>query len=409
MTRTFKAVHPIPHLVTACLLTGFLVCGGIRAAAETVPSGSATVSHVYVSYTPPGASSNKIAEFNAAANGALTTIAGSPYAGNVESMAVNGSYLFGSNLTGTWVASFKIKSSGALQWVNSANVQSPDATGCVYPSAITLDHSGSTLYRVQYSGGLCDHTHYQSFSVNWATGQLHFLGKSADIFLFNSPLSFAGTDKFAYGSECLNYQGGPLDTFTGYMRGSGGLLNVAGSSAPNPATKDPNDFYCRAWTAADPTNHLAVTFTDTNFNDPYNSPATQLGVYTVQPGGNLTTTSTWANMPSTAVGYVTGLATSRNGQLLAVSGTGGLQVFHFNGANPITPYTGLLTSASIDQIYWDNNNHLFALSKSGGSLYVFTVTATGYAAAPGSPHAIAGPAGLIVDPLTDSDGDWDHD
>jgi hypothetical protein len=84
-------------------------------------------------------------------------------------------------------------------------------------------------------------------------------------------------------------------------------------------------------------------------------------------------------------------------------------VFHFNGANPITHYTGLLTSASIDQIYWDHNQHLFALSKATGRLYVFTVTATSYSAAPGSPHAISSPASLIVQPLTGSDGDFDHD
>jgi hypothetical protein len=34
---------------------------------------------------------------------------------------------------------------------------------------------------------------------------------------------------------------------------------------------------------------------------------------------------------------------SPSGKLLAVAGTTGLQVFHFNGSNPIKPYTGLLT------------------------------------------------------------------
>jgi hypothetical protein len=370
---------------------------------------SNTIAYVYVSYTPAGSSTNKVAAFHAAADGTLTTISGSPFLANVDSMAVNHAYLFGSNMTGTWVATFRILPDGAIHWVNSTNVQTPDPTGCVYPSNLILDHSGATLYRVQFSGGLCDHTHYQSFLIDKPTGKLHFLGKSADIFLFDDPLSFIGNNTFAYGSECLNYQGLPLENFNGYSRQASGLLDMASISAPDPATQDPNDFYCRAWTAGDPANHLAVTFTDTNFNDPFNSPPTQLGVYTASSSGDLTTTSTWSNMPSTLVGLTTGLAMSRDGKLLAVRGTAGLQVFYFNGANPITPYTGLLTTDQIDQAFWDHNHHLYALSKSAGKLYVFTVTPTSVSAAPGSPHSISSPANLIVQPLTDSDGDWDHD
>jgi outer membrane protein assembly factor BamB len=77
-----------------------------------------------------------------------------------------------------------------------------------------------------------------------------------------------------------------------------------------------------------------------------------------------------------------------------------LQVFHFNRANPITKYTGLLTSDSIDQIFWDNDNHLYALSRTGGKLYVFTVTAKSVTHAPGSPHAITDPEYIIVLPKT---------
>jgi hypothetical protein len=100
---------------------------------------------------------------------------------------------------------------------------------------------------------------------------------------------------------------------------------------------------------------------------------------------------------------------SRNGRLLAVSGMGGLQVFFFNGASPITHDTGLLTTDPINSIFWDHNHHLYALSNSTGKLYVFTVVGSTVTAAPGSPHIISSPAGLIVQPLTDSDGDWDHD
>jgi len=73
-------------------------------------------------------------------------------------------------------------------------------------------------------------------------------------------------------------------------------------------------------------------------------------------------------MPQTAVTEVTSLRMAPSGQLLAVAGTTGLEVFHMNGANPITPYTGLLTNVPVDQMFWDNADHLFAISRSGNRL-----------------------------------------
>jgi hypothetical protein len=90
---------------------------------------------------------------------------------------------------------------------------------------------------------------------------------------------------------------------------------------------------------------------------------------------------------------------SPTGKYLAVAGAG-LQVFHFNGANPITKFTGLLTTDTIDKVYWDNASHLYAISRTAGKLYVFTVTATTVTQAPGSPHKITAPDSLIVLPRT---------
>jgi WD40 repeat protein len=89
---------------------------------------------------------------------------------------------------------------------------------------------------------------------------------------------------------------------------------------------------------------------------------------------------------------------SPSGKYLAVGGTSGLQIFHFNGANPITRFTGLLTKNQIDQVFWDNANHLYAISRNAGKLYVYTVTSSGAVQAPGSPHAISNIVNLIVLP-----------
>ena len=87
-----------------------------------------------------------------------------------------------------------------------------------------------------------------------------------------------------------------------------------------------------------------------------------------------------------------------SGKYLAVGGTSGLQLFHFNGANPITKFTGLITTDPINQLFWDNSNHLYALSQNSGKLFVFTVTSSGAKEAPGSPYSITSPINLIVLP-----------
>ena len=105
-------------------------------------------------------------------------------------------------------------------------------------------------------------------------------------------------------------------------------------------------------------------------------------------------------MPKVAVSTVLGYRMSPNGKFLAVGGTSGVQIFHFNGAKPLTKFTGLIAATDLYQMFWDNANHLYALSETAGKLYVFTVTSTGVTQAPGSPHTIANPISIIVLPKT---------
>ena len=113
---------------------------------------------------------------------------------------------------------------------------------------------------------------------------------------------------------------------------------------------------------------------------------------------------------------------SVGGQFLAVGGnatqfgeegtqTPGLQVFRFNGANPIVLYSNTLTTDPINEIHWDNTDHLFALSNSTHKLYVYSVSSTSITAVPGSPFSVpATPNALSVVPLACSlpSGDGVH-
>ena len=149
---------------------------------------------------------------------------------------------------------------------------------------------------------------------------------------------------------------------------------------------------------ADPTNHLAIAMHPW-YDAPFGTTGgAQIGSFTVDSQGNPLTPNTYKNMPFPDV-FPTYMNMSPDGKLLAVAGgtSGGLQVFHFNGAAPITKYSKVLTTGLISWIRWDKTNHLYALG-TGGKLYVYTITPTSIAAAPGSPYTISGPAGLFVVP-----------
>jgi hypothetical protein len=181
-------------------------------------------------------------------------------------------------------------------------------------------------------------------------------------------------------------------------RNSDGSLSWLNSLPPLPTAKF-GDFYCPWSAAADPTNHLAVAVQPYTF-DWVKDGSAQLATYAADRAGNLTTNSTYSNMPSVLVGNVNHYWMSPSGKYLAVGGSSGLQIFHFNGANPITKFTGLLVSDGIDQLFWDNANHLYAISRAANKLYVFTVTSTGATQAPGSPHSITNPNYMVVQPKT---------
>jgi len=394
-----------PNMKVLCLLSA-LSAGGAVVQATTVQVlsaetntqaavSTAPVAFVYVSNTP-GSGANKVNAYAAAANGKLTPVPGSPFANNLTSMVANCKYLLGSNKAGVFVAAFLIQPNGALHWTTSTNVVRFNTSGCGGISPLNLDHTGATLYVATTVGSECDSTEHQSFTVDKRTGSLRFLGSTSDTFLFDTPLSITANNLYAYGTDCVNFQGNYTDTFHVYKRGSNGLLTLTAINPPTPPPPTSGDFYCRSQTAADPSNHLAVSVQaiDLSTSQPDGQP--QLATYTANPSGNLTTPSTSGNMPGTAVGFVNDLTMSPSGKLLAVAGQSGLQIFHFNGNAPITAYTGLLTTDDVEQCFWDNANHLYAISHSASKLFVYTITPTSVTQAPGSPYSISSPTALVV-------------
>jgi hypothetical protein len=361
--------------------------GSVSAATSSSP-----VAYVYVSSSPSG-NKNKIDAYSAASDGKLTPVAGSPFSAKVQYMAVNGKYLFGTN--GSDIDSFSIASDGALKQISSINTTKFDEDGCGAPLILFLDRTGKTLYDLDIEND-CANNAFQFFGIHESTGELTYLGvSSAKSPQYIEELSFIGNNIYAYGSRCFGFE----RLNYGFKRSSDGTLTAAVIDAPFPAAKE-GDFYCPYLAAADPTHHVAVALQVVDGDTFRSAGPPQLATYTADDSGKLATTSTRENMPETAVGNVNDINISPSGKLLAVGGDQGLQVFHFNGSDPITHYTGLLTTDEVDQFFWDNDNHLYAISHSHGKLFVFTITPTSFSQASGSPHTITNPQTIIVQPKT---------
>jgi hypothetical protein len=351
-----------------------------------------SVAYVYVSSTLKGGSVNEIEAFAAAPNGKLTAVSGSPFQENVTSMAVNGKYLFAANSNGFDIDSYRIESNGALRYVTTADTAR--SNNCSFLGPLFLDHTGVSLYDMVFDGSDCANNTYETFAVEKSTGKLKDPGNSGGNEWLYLPASFIGNNVYAYSASCLEdmYWG-----IFGFERNSDGSLTEIGINA-TPPTPPQGYFYCPSQTAADSNDHVAISMQPVNQQDFSPDRPPQLATYTADAEGNLSTTSTHSTMPQTSVVSVTDLNMSPSGKLLAVGGTGGLEIFHFNGSNPITPYTGLLTKDEIDQLFWDNRNHLYAISRTADKLYVFTIISTSYSEAPGSPHTISQPQNVIVQP-----------
>jgi hypothetical protein len=348
---------------------------------------------VYVSSAVSGTSNSQIEAYTADSTGQLTPVAGSPFAANVVSLAVNDKFLFGTD--GTNLYSYTIGADGSIAQADSINVkQYNNPESCSGgPAYLFLDRTGTTLYNLDYLSDCANNT-YQFSGVDRGTGKLSYLGATADASpVFQRALFFTGDNSYAFSSSCYHW----VPEVYGFQRNSDGTLALVtnlGSVAQTPS----GGSYCTWWASADNANHLAVSVTPLDSSTQQQDGSPQLAVYTIDTGGNATTTSTSTDMPSIVGNVVNELATSPSGKFLAVGEDLGLQVFNFNGASPITPLGGLLTSDGIDEVRWDNQNHLYAISTGTGKLYVFTVTSAGAVAAAGSPYQIDGAGYLAVLP-----------
>jgi hypothetical protein len=333
--------------------------------------------------------------YNAASNGKLALVSGSPFKGT-SGLAIGAAGSHFITVGTSYIHSYSLTAAGGIgiqvSQINSALYTGSD---CGTTAGGIIDHTGQEIY-VQMAGGPTWCNALQSYKADSKTGLLTFNG-ATNISLDDrghpaSWLTLAPNNAHAYyiAGEYMSCGG----TISGFYRNSYGTLysapfNMNGPSFPGLEGVG-GVFYpsASANIAADGIGQIAMALFQ-DVEPPCNAAVGpfQLASFTVDYYGNLISTNKGTSMPVPNV-YPTVLSISPVSNLLALGSNGagrwfgtnpttGLQIFYFNGANAITKYSATLTTAPIDALGWDKSNHLFAISKSTGKLYVYTVTPTG--------------------------------
>jgi hypothetical protein len=387
-------------LAALCPATAFpQVDSDVSSAATS--AAAAPVAYVYVG-TGKGAYL-----YNAAPNGSLSLVSGSPFSITGSAIGSNGKYFV--SLGTTYLRSYPVAPNGAIKsqaaQINTALYQGAD---CGTTFGGTLDRTGNQAYiQFQFLGSYdegCDAL--QTFNINAASGAFTFGGVAQfggeKTQRLGGPLVIAGNNAHAYAFPkyyCDNF-------FHALYRDKFGAMNNDTEFSVTFPPPNGAEWFPIAMASDNqnlPTSHMAVSLHGST--DVCTSGPPSLASYTIDSNGNLVYNGA---LLKPAVNPAS-MAINPQGNLLAVGAAAaddwdasygpGLQVFHFNGANPITSFSKVLTAAPIDVIRWDSNNHLYALSNSTKKLYAYNVSSSGVTAVPGSPYTIAGvPNALVVVP-----------
>jgi hypothetical protein len=341
---------------------------------------SAQEAYVYIS------ADNLTYAYDASSTGKLTPIQGTPFQTKGNVVGTNGKFFMTLDGSGN-LRAYKITSDGGIsEKTSEINTQLYISDCAASVNAAELDHTGSYIY-AEAGGDVCSNT--QTFKIS-TKGELTFQGVVDLIGILGGSLpKVTGNDKFAY---AFSYGINGCCSLTGYSRESAtGVLNSIGFHETDPSSDSGYAYYPYNMLSPDPTNHLAVAVTNT----PYLDGDQQLASYTVDSHGDVTSTNTWENMPTLPGGYwANDLKLDPTGKYLAVAYSTGIQLFHFNGAKPITTFTGLVgVSGSIPQMAWDSNGHLYGLNSSG-KMHVYDVTSKGMTETSGSRTVV--PVGPFV-------------
>ena len=376
-------------------LAGFLALVFTFMAAPCLLAQSAYV------YVQSGGSAGPVYGYSASSNGQLSTIAGSPFKPGTAIVGGTKTEFF--TIGKTLLHSYAVGSNGAIgaqkSQISFLNYSGGSCGGGTNGLANgVLDHSGQYLYVLLENGGDGSCAAYQTYKINSGGSfsfdgdtELNFGVQSGPNFLSVDLPSILGNETFAYADESSGHNSSPI----GFRRESSGTLQVMQLGEVDPTLA--NGSYNVSNPDASPIGNFVVLQLYPNDSNP-----PQLGSYSVDSNGNLSTTNTSTSMPTSALfgPYSTFSLDAKFLSLYANAGTGtggpgnGIEIYNFNGTSPLSLFKTVLSGTPIDQVAWDSSNHLYAISRSLNKLYVFTVTST--SVTQNSSYSITNPLRMVV-------------
>jgi len=187
-------------LLTVCAST---VLASAQATSSTteIRSNSTTPGFVYVTSVNNN-NTEEIYAYSESGDGALTPVAGSPFAANGYYLATNSKWLVSTDTVNIY--SFSVAESGAITQVSSINAQQYNEYDTGGPVSLFFDRTGRPC-TMKTSTAIRDEHTYQFFDLNQSTGALSFLGATTSYSAaWITPLSFIANNEYAYGaSPCM--------------------------------------------------------------------------------------------------------------------------------------------------------------------------------------------------------------
>jgi hypothetical protein len=200
------AIRCYPLAICLALFSTGTAFTQIPSTQSTASTAAAPVAYVYV-----GTRTKGIYLYDAASNGRLTTVSGSPFRNAGLLVGSNGKYLF--SLGTNWIHVYGVASNGAMKPpVFTLNTQNFLGADCGATGGAVLDHTGQNLYvllnATQGGPGVC--AAYQTYNIAKSSGALTFNGaavhdtsdpeQGAGFFAF----TITGNNKFAYATNVFD-------------------------------------------------------------------------------------------------------------------------------------------------------------------------------------------------------------
>jgi hypothetical protein len=337
-----------------------------------------TAANVYVQVQGPA---GEVYGYSFSTTGQLTAIPGSPFNPGTQIVGGNKSQFF--TLGKTSIHSYALGSNGAigsqLSDIGFLGYAGGSCGGGTSGTAsAVLDHSGQYIYVLLQNGGDGSCAAYQSYKIN-SDGSFTFEGdteedfgqQSGPDFLSVDLPSIMGNETFAYADESSGHDSAPI----GFRRESSGTLQSMQFTETDPTLSEGS--YTVEFPDASPnTGYVVFQLYPNDSNPP------QLGSYTVDSEGNLSTTNTSSTMPMSRLEDPNSTF-SPDGTLFTLYAGGrpnatlgnGIEVYNFNGASPLTLAQPFMNGTPINQVAWDNSSHLYAISQLDNKLFVFDANA----------------------------------